>query len=78
MDYATELSEEEEICASLDCEGVISESDAQRPDGSVSAVELAVNGVEVVSVNLEVEVLRNPGFFEAKVEPPVVPVEKMD
>lgn len=79
LDCDAELSEAKEICESLDCEVVISELDAQRPAGSVSAIKLAINGVEVISATPEMVVLRNPGFSETKREPTVVvPVEKLD
>ena len=77
MDCELELSEADEICKSLDYEVVISKLDAQRLIGSVSAIKVDVNGVEVKSIPIKMEILKNPGVLEAKKEPIVVePVEK--
>jgi hypothetical protein len=57
LNRADELSEAEEICESLECEGINSKLDTQRSASSVSAVELAINGVEATFDNLEMEVL---------------------
>ena len=77
LDCRAELSKANENYESMDCKVAIQELEAQRFAGSVSAVEGSVNGVDVISVILEMEILENFGVPEAKKEPVVVvPDEK--
>ena len=77
LDCGAELSEADENCDSLNCEGVVSDLEVQRVAGSVSAVEATTNGVDAISVHPEKEILEKFDVLEDKEEPAfVVPVEK--